>query len=79
MRTTLDISDPVLSAAKRRAAEKGTTLTAFVEDALAAALAQQPARAKDYRLEWKPHRGRILPGVDVADRDRLLEVLDHDR
>jgi hypothetical protein len=22
------------------------------------------------------HRGRLLPGVDIADRDRLFDVLD---
>jgi hypothetical protein len=79
MRTTLDISDPLLAAAKRRAAEKGTTLTAFVEAALAAALARRPAGAERYRLVWKTHRGRLLPGVDVADRDRLFDVMEGGR
>jgi len=41
MRTTMDIDDALLADAKRRAAEKGTTLTAFVEHALAAALARR--------------------------------------
>jgi hypothetical protein len=43
MRTTLDIDDQLLEAARRRAAKKGTTLTAFVEHALAATLASRPA------------------------------------
>jgi hypothetical protein len=76
MRTTLDLDDRLLLAAKRRAAQRGTTLTAFVEDALAAALVRPQARAGTYRLEWKTHRGRSLPGVDVADRDRLFDVMD---
>jgi hypothetical protein len=76
MRTTLDIDDALLAAAKRRAAEKGSTLTAFVEHALAAALARRGPGAARYRLEWKTHRGRLLPGTDVADRDRLLEVME---
>jgi hypothetical protein len=76
MRTTLDISDPLLAAAKRRAAEKGTTLTAFVEAALAAALTRRPARGETYRLAWKTHRGRLLPGVDIADRDRLFDTME---
>jgi len=76
MRTTLQLSDQLLAAAKRRAAEKGTTLTAFVEDALAAALALRPTRGEAYRLSWRTHRGRMLPGVDVADRDRLFDVME---
>ena len=76
MRTTLDIDDSLLAAAKRRAAEKGTTLTAFVEHALSAALARRTKTGEPYRLAWKTHRGRLLPGIDVADRDRLFEVLD---
>ena len=76
MRTTLNLKDSLLSAAKRRAAQKGTTLTAFVEDALAAALVRPHAQDTAYRFEWKTKRGRLLPGVDVSDRDRLFDVLE---
>lgn len=76
MRTTLDIDDALLAAAKRRAAEKGTTLTAFVEHALAGALARRASSGEPYRLAWKTHRGRLLPGVDVCDRDRLFEAME---
>ena len=41
MRTTLDIDDALLTEAKRRAVAKGSTLTAFVEHTLAAALADR--------------------------------------
>jgi hypothetical protein len=74
MRTTLDLDDELLKAARCRAAENGTTLTAFVEHALAASLIRPAATA--YTLRWKTHRGRTLPGVDVADRDRLYEQMD---
>ena len=76
MRTTIDIDDHLLAAARRRAAENGMTLTAFVEHALAACLARRPAAAKPYRLAWKTHRGRTLPGVDLTDRDRLFEQME---
>jgi len=76
MRTKIAIDDRLLAAARRRAAENGTTLTAFVERALAACLARLPAAAKPYRLAWKTHRGRTLPGVDITDRDRLLERME---
>ncbi len=76
MRTTLDIDDSLLAAARRRAAEKGTTLTAFVENALAAALTRRPAGAPPYRLVWKTHRGRLLSGVNISDRDRLFDAME---
>lgn len=76
MRTTLDLDDGLLSAARRRAAQQGTTLTAFVESALAAALAPRPRRAERYRLRWKTHRGRLLPGIDIADRNSLFEAME---
>jgi hypothetical protein len=76
MRTTIDIDDRLLAAARRRAAENGMTLTAFVEHALAACLARRPAAAKAYRLAWKTTRGRTLPGVDLTDRDRLFEQME---
>ena len=76
MRTTLDIDDRLLAAARRRAAEKGTTLTAFVEHALAASLARRVVGDAPYRLEWKTHRGVTLPGVNVSDRDRLFERME---
>lgn len=76
MRTTLDIDDQLLAAARRAAAEKGTTLTGFVEHALAASLARRGATDRTYRLRWKTHRGRMLPGVDVTDRDRLFERME---
>lgn len=76
MRTTLDIDDALLAEARRRAAAKGTTLTAFVEHALAAALAGRPTSGARYRLVWKTHRGTAPPSVDVADRDRLLDVME---
>ncbi len=76
LRTQLDIDDSLLAAARRQAAERGTTLTAFVEHALAASLAKRAASDTPYRLNWKTHRGRTLPGVDVSDRDRLFERME---
>lgn len=76
MRTTLDLDERLLAAARRRAAAEGTTLRAFVERALAAALAPRATTKQAYRLRWKTHRGRLLPEVDVADRDSLLDKMD---
>lgn len=77
MRTTLDLDDHLLTAARRRAAERGTTLTAVVEEALAAALAPRPSSEPPFRLKLpKPHKGKTLPGVDIADRDSLYDIME---
>ena len=76
MRTTLDLDDNLLSAARRQAAKNGMTLTAFVEHALAASLIRPAVDETPYQLDWKTHRGRMLPGVNPADRDRLYECMD---
>lgn len=76
LRTTLDIADRLLVAAKRWAAEKGTTLTAFVEHALAAALTRQSRGGDGYRLAWRTHQGTTRAGIDVTDRDRLFDAME---
>jgi hypothetical protein len=76
MRTTLDLDDHLLERARRAAMERGTTLTAFVEEALAAALAPRRSGGSRFRLKWKPHAGRYIGGVDVGDRRSLYDVMD---
>jgi len=76
MRTTLDIHDELLLEARRRAAERGTTLTAFIEEALAAALARAESERPAFKLDWRPHQGRYIGGVDLADRDALCHVME---
>lgn len=75
VRTTIDINDVLFRAAKRKAAEQGISLREVVE----AALRQHLGRTKPsagYTLQWQPESGRLLPGVDLADRDALFDLMD---
>ncbi len=76
MRTTLDVDERLLKAARKRAAERGTTLTGVVEEALSALLSPRPAASKPFRLRWNAHRGKLLRGVDIADRDSLFRAME---
>jgi len=76
MRTTLDIDDGLLQAARERAARNGTTLTAVVEHALAAMLAHRPNSRKPFRLNLETERGRYIGRVDPANRDALYDVME---
>jgi hypothetical protein len=77
MRTTLDIDERLLRAAKKAAAERGIPLRRVVEESLAQALSQRGKRPpKTEGLRWIVTRGRPASGVDFADRDRLYEVME---
>ena len=79
MRTTIRLDDDLLTAAKRAAVERGTTLTAVIEDALRRALAPQ-ASAGSASVTLPTFRGDGLqPGVDLDDTASLIELMDEPR
>ena len=75
MRTTVDLPEPLLNNAKRRAAELKVTLSEVVQDALRGHLAQRSLRGtRDFQLHTV--RGRLVrPDLDL-DRTSLLVTLD---
>jgi Arc/MetJ family transcription regulator len=75
MKTTIEISDALLREAKRRAAERNTTLRATIETALRRYLEAAPGRAEDRpRLRRHSFRGRGLqPGLSESDRAAIRE------
>ena len=77
MRTTLDLDDAVLRAAKQRAAAEDLTLTRVIEDALREFLRQPRRRSRTrFRLRLLTKGGRPVRGVDLADRDALYERME---
>ena len=76
MRTTIRLDDDLLVSAKRAAVERGTTLTALIEDALRRALAPEPTRTRR-PFSLPTFRGDGLqPGVDLDDTSSLLDLMD---
>ena len=77
MRTTLEIDDKLLRAAKKAAAQRGVPLRRIVEESLALALnPRTKGRRTEVRLRWIVTRGPAAPGVDFKDRDRLYEMME---
>jgi hypothetical protein len=76
MRTTLDIDDHVLRKAKQLAATEGKTLTRVVEEALRERLVRPRPGARPFRLRLLTKKGRLIPGVNLADRDALYERME---
>jgi Ribbon-helix-helix protein, copG family len=79
MRTTLQIDDQLMKAAKKAAAESGRTLTSIIEDALRLALfnGKNGTESKPFRLPVFS-MGPPLPGVNLDSNAELLELMEAD-
>ena len=76
MRTTLDIEDHVLRKAKQLAAKEGKTLTRVIEEALRDRVARPRRSARSFKLRLLTKKGRLIAGVNLADRDALYERME---
>ena len=79
MKTTIELPDELLIAAKKRAAETRTTLRKIFERALRREL-QTPQRGRSGRrrgraIRWVTAKGGLPPGFDIADRGKMHEWL----
>jgi hypothetical protein len=75
MRTTLNLEAELLYAAKKRAVSEHTTLTRIFEEALRAYLAYFEQPDTGFKLRLITKKGRLLPGVDLSDRDSLFQQM----
>jgi plasmid stability protein len=72
-RTTLMIDDDLIRRLKQKAAAEGRTLQAVTNALLRQALARVPRRPFTLRLTgWNAEQ---QPGVDLADRDSLFDLM----
>jgi hypothetical protein len=77
MRTTLTLDNDVLMAARRRAREQDRPLKEVINEALRQGLALGEGRpAPTYKFRLKTVQGRLLPGVDLTDRDKLFDLME---
>jgi hypothetical protein len=60
MKTTIDIADPLLEAAKSVAARDGLTLRTLVEQGLRHVLKERKAKSAPFRLRTASFKGRGL-------------------
>ncbi len=77
MRTTLTLSDDVLRMARQKAARENRSLKDVINESLRLGLTLGQRRLeRKYAFRLKTVRGRIMPGVDLHDRDKLFDLLD---
>jgi hypothetical protein len=73
MKTTVEISDPLLEEAKKVAVREGTTVRALIEQGLRELLSKR-RRASPFRLRKATFRGKGLQrGVQGLTWDKLRE------
>ena len=77
VKTTIEIPDDLLIAAKKRAAEERTTLRRLFARGLRRELDSvgPGPRAEERRIRWVVVEGGLPPGLDVADRERMHDWL----
>lgn len=77
MKTTIDLPDELLIAAKKRAAELRCTLRTLIERGLRHELLGRPRvpRAKRRPIRWVTVRGGLPPGLDIRDRAAMHDWL----
>ena len=77
MKTTIDLPDELLIAAKTRAAELRCSLRSLIERGLRQELAGRNAgrKATRRRIRWVTVRGGLPAGLDVSDRAAMHDWL----
>jgi hypothetical protein len=75
MKTTVDLPDALVIAAKKRAAEDRTTLRKILESGLRRELDEPSRRAPAKRLRLVVSKGGLPPGLDLSSRVKTHEWL----
>jgi len=77
-RTTIVLDEELARQLRIRAGKKGIGLSRLIGDLLRSAMnTRMTGNEKPYRLEWPTTRGRLMPGVDLDDRDRLYDIMEN--
>ncbi len=80
MKTTVDLPEDLLLAAKRKALESRTTLRDILERALRRELRQTVGRStRRPRIRWVTSAGGLPPGLDISDRGKMMEWVQKER
>ena len=79
MKTTVELPDDLFVKAKKRAAERRTTLRDLIERGLRRELAEHGKTRRPRRITWITVDGGLPPGNDVSNCERLYDWLREER
>jgi len=78
VRTTIDLPDDLLTAAKERAAREGRSLSEVVGDAVRSSFSRTATADREPVELPTFDGGGLQPGVDLDDSAALLDVMERD-
>ncbi len=75
MKTTIELPDDLLIAAKKRAAELRRPLRSLIEEGLRTRLADlgEGRAARPRKIRWVEVKGGLPPDLDLSDRAKMHE------
>lgn len=76
MRTTLTIDDDIMRRLRQKAVADDRPLKDIVNEVLRCGLAGPGLESSTYTFRLTTVPGRLLPGIDLTDRDKLFDLLD---
>ena len=76
MRTTVNIDDHLLLAAKKRALDSGSTLARVIEDALRKTLSGKENKKRNTIVLKTVNGSGLRHGVNLDDNQSLLDIMD---
>jgi hypothetical protein len=77
MKTTIELPDELLIAAKKRAAELRRPLRSLIEEGLRSRLTlhDRPKTARGRTIRWVTVKGGLPAGLDITDRMKMHDWL----
>ena len=79
MKTTLELPDELLIAAKKRAAELRRPLRSLIEEGLVMVLHHQTPKRKTKQIRLVTVKGGIARDLDLSSRESMYEWLNKNR
>jgi hypothetical protein len=76
MKTTLDLPDELLIAAKKKAAEQRRPLRALVEEGLRVVLEGPKRQDQKRTVKLVTVKGGLAPGLDLSNRESMHDWLE---
>ncbi|MEO8585129.1 MAG: DUF2191 domain-containing protein [Acidobacteriota bacterium] len=79
MKTTVEISDPLMREARKAAEREGRTLRSLLEEGLREVLSGRE-RKQEFRLRDGSFKGKgVQPGVDLSDWETMRSLIYEER
>ena len=79
MKTTLELPDELLIAAKKRAAELRRPLRSLVEEGLRLVLREDAKPRRKRKIHFVTAKGGLAPDLDISNRTSMYEWLRKNR